>query len=61
MSKLELRHLKRRLTLHKEMPGDRVLFLLHPLCFSEDSSWENMRPVVIYDASHEEGAQTIRY
>lgn len=40
MSKLELKHLKTQLTLLKEMPGDCMLFLLHPLCFSEDSSWE---------------------
>lgn len=39
-SKLELRHLKMQLTLLKEMPGDCMLFLLHGLCFSEDSSWE---------------------
>lgn len=60
MSKLELRHLKTQLTLLKEMPGDCMLFLLHPLCFSEDSSWKkNMLPVVIYDASHGEGTRTI--
>lgn len=50
-----------QLTLLKEMPGDCMLFLLHPLCFSEGASWENMLPVVSYDASRGEGVGTIRY
>lgn len=60
MSKLELKHLKMQLTLLKEMPGDWMLFLLHPLCFSDDSSWEHMLPFVSYDARHG-GVGTIRY